>query len=481
MALQSFIAEQVQCLQQRHRTEASFSAFGLGQGGLGQGCLGQGGNEAQEVLPKRRLSTEVIRKSLSVVNVSRVELLQALKTLPCYPKWYWQDREQQDTVIAWGQPSTAYWSKEPEHYFSSPIDPASNIGPASNPAAKHWCFYPFDPQKPGLQMSPEVEIRLSAQHISLTVYCGADIESVITSLQALLGAQAGLAPLPSLKPINQGHCPTWPQWQKAVGQAHHAMQKGLFDKVVLARKTHWQTAKPICPYSLLAASDKKNAQCYQWLFVMSADQAFISSSPERLLRLDHQTVLTEALAGTSPLDLNVKQQTKGQSWSQWLLNDGKNDGENQWVVKDIQHQLAQCCQSIEVDACELLTLSSLQHLRRSIRAKLCQGVSGQTLVSRLSPTAAVAGYPRQAALEFIRQTEPFERQWYAGCFGYHQRGHSEFSVAIRCAEIKGNQIDFYTGAGIVDGSDPWQEWQELDRKLAMLTSLFGTEDEVAHG
>ncbi|MBI0529650.1 isochorismate synthase, partial [Dickeya dianthicola] len=83
-----------------------------------------------------------------------------------------------------------------------------------------------------------------------------------------------------------------------------------------------------------------------------------------------------------------------------------------------------------------------------------------------------AGLPRAAARAFLAQHEPFHRGWYAGSAGYLSRQQSEFSVALRSASVAEQQLTLYAGAGIVAGSDPEQEWQELENKAAGLKSLL---------
>lgn len=80
--------------------------------------------------------------------------------------------------------------------------------------------------------------------------------------------------------------------------------------------------------------------------------------------------------------------------------------------------------------------------------------------------------PRERARAFIQQHEPFAREWYAGSAGYLSLQQSEFCVSLRSAKISGNVVRLYAGAGIVRGSDPEQEWQEIDNKAAGLRSLL---------
>jgi menaquinone-specific isochorismate synthase len=45
-------------------------------------------------------------------------------------------------------------------------------------------------------------------------------------------------------------------------------------------------------------------------------------------------------------------------------------------------------------------------------------------------------------------------------------------VALRSAKVTGDVARLYAGAGIVRGSDPEQEWQEITHKAAGLRSLL---------
>ncbi|WP_024552503.1 chorismate-binding protein, partial [Franconibacter helveticus] len=77
-----------------------------------------------------------------------------------------------------------------------------------------------------------------------------------------------------------------------------------------------------------------------------------------------------------------------------------------------------------------------------------------------------------AARVFIGEHEPFIRGWYAGSAGYLSLQQTEFCVALRSALVTGDTVRLYAGAGIVAGSDPEQEWQEIENKAAGLRTLL---------
>lgn len=144
------------------------------------------------------------------------------------------------------------------------------------------------------------------------------------------------------------------------------------------------------------------------------------------------------------------------------------------VVDDICQRLQGGTQAIDVLPAEIVRLRKVQHLKRAIHATLAEVDDADTL-QRLQPTAAVAGLPREPARQFIVQNEPFTRGWYAGSAGYLSAGRSEFAVSLRSALIEDDKIHLYAGAGIVAGSDPEEEWLEIENKAAGLRTLLEQE------
>lgn len=59
-----------------------------------------------------------------------------------------------------------------------------------------------------------------------------------------------------------------------------------------------------------------------------------------------------------------------------------------------------------------------------------------------------------------------------GACGLISEDVAEFAVAIRCALLTPDTLRLHAGAGIVSGSEPAAEWQELDDKLANLLGLL---------
>lgn len=261
----------------------------------------------------------------------------------------------------------------------------------------------------------------------------------------------------------------FPQWQERVERAVGQIRQGELQKVVLANATTLTFAQPVCGYELLARSRRQNQGCYHFLWAESEEAMFVGSSPEQLYARTQYSLSTEALAGTVAVSDNARETEQNR---QWLLNDEKNIHENQLVVDDIQHHLADCVTGFAVEVLEIKALKNVQHLRRRIHATLKPQVSDADCLARIHPTAAVAGLPRLPAKQFITTQESFKRGWYAGTLGACRGGQAEFCVTLRSALISRHCVTLYAGAGIVAASDAAAEWQEIERKALAMKQLL---------
>ena len=152
---------------------------------------------------------------------------------------------------------------------------------------------------------------------------------------------------------------------------------------------------------------------------------------------------------------------------QALLASKKDRYEHQVVTEAICSALGPVTSSLSVhDEPHLLRLNNVQHLETRISAELDRPRTIMELLSRLHPTPAVGGEPREAALDWIEQHEDLERGWYAGLVGWvGAGGQGLFAVAIRSALLRGSKAWAFAGAGIVADSDPLSEWEETAIKL----------------
>ena len=388
-----------------------------------------------------------------------------LASQPVWPQFYWQQRNGDEEAAVLGAVA-AFSSLESAQHFLRQHD--------NHPDLRIWGLNAFEPQRGNLLL-PRLEWRRCAGVASLRLHLYSDVSLREDAAQAIafISSLAPVKPLPALR-LNLTGEQHWPEkagWIDLIKLATQTIAGEDLDKVVLARATDLQFSQSVNAAAVMASSRRLNLNCYHFFMAFSADTAFLGSSPERLYRRRDTALRTEALAGTVA---NHPEDHRAWQLGDWLMKDDKNQRENMLVVEDICQRLQGCTQTLDVLPPQVLRLRKVQHLRRCIWTELNQADDTLCLM-QLQPTAAVAGIPRELAREFIQHNEPFEREWYAGSAGYLSLRQSEFCVSLRSAKISANVVRLYAGAGIVRGSDPEQEWQEIDNKAAGLRTLLQME------
>jgi menaquinone-specific isochorismate synthase len=120
----------------------------------------------------------------------------------------------------------------------------------------------------------------------------------------------------------------------------------------------------------------------------------------------------------------------------------------------------------------VLKLHQCQHLRTHIEGILEQDNTDADLLRTLHPTPAVGGLPKEGAVRWIAEAEPFDRGWFAGPVGWIGGDSAEFAVGIRSGLVSDTTLSLYAGAGIVPGSEAEQEWAEIENKLSPFVGIL---------
>ncbi|HEY1178918.1 MAG TPA: isochorismate synthase, partial [Phytomonospora sp.] len=204
-------------------------------------------------------------------------------------------------------------------------------------------------------------------------------------------------------------------------------------------------------------------------------RTLVGASPELLVRRRGRVVTAHPLAGSRPRTGNPGRDAAATAE---LLACDKDRREHAFVVDAIAAALAPYCANVDAPATPGVTATgAMLHLGTLITGELRdEGVSALELACALHPTPAVCGTPTAHARELIGRVEGFERGFYAGMVGWTDRsGDGEWAVAIRCAEVDGDRLRLYAGAGIVPGSQPRAELAETRAKFRTLLGALGVE------
>lgn len=261
-------------------------------------------------------------------------------------------------------------------------------------------------------------------------------------------------------------------YRAAVAHAVARIEAGDFEKVVLARAKDLVADEPLHPLRALHGLRERFADCYAFSLANGRGQSFIGASPERLARVHGGMLTTEALAGSTR---RGGDEAEDAQLAQALFDSEKDRHEHQLVLDSIVRRLKPLGLQLEyAPVPQVRRLANVQHLHTPVKTALPVGVRLLDVLSRLHPTPAVGGVPREAALPTIRAGENFPRGLYAGAIGWlDSHGNGEFFVGLRSALIEGPRARLYAGAGIVAASQPEAELAETELKFrAMEQALF---------
>lgn len=249
------------------------------------------------------------------------------------------------------------------------------------------------------------------------------------------------------------------QYMLNVERALEVISSEEIEKVVLARDLKATVDNSFNINPALRKLEKKFNTCY----IYSVDGMF-GASPELLVKVYHSEFSARVLAGTAGrgTDPGVDQAIGA------ALNDSpKNRAEHKFAIDSLTSALEEFSSAIEVDAEPFsIALPNLWHLASDVKAALNSDSSSLQVVNALHPSAAVAGTPRDKALEVIKEIENVDRGRYAGPVGWlGADGDGVWAIALRGAQLNNQTLTAFAGCGIVAGSDAQAELDEAILKF----------------
>lgn len=208
-------------------------------------------------------------------------------------------------------------------------------------------------------------------------------------------------------------------------------------------------------------------------FLDFGDLKIVSSSPERLLKVDGKDVQTRPIAGTRPRGGNSKEDLE--KTLELILSD-KERAEHIMLVDLERNDLGRVCEYGTVRVNELMALeeySHVIHIVSNVQGRLKEGSDRFDLIRAAFPGGTITGCPKVRCMEIIDELEPVARGPYTGSVGYLSfNGDMDLNIIIRTFVIKGQDAFVQVGAGIVADSDPTREYYEtLYKAEALLKAL----------
>jgi len=432
-----------------------------------------------EVVPGTEQAGRVVRLA---VPVEPVRPFRWLRSQSYFPRLYWSGRGEVSGIAAVGV-ADVHHGDALEGVGELPKRLAALL--TGEPQVRYYGGIRFDPlQEPDAEwlafgayrfILPRFE--LHAGPLEATLVCNlvlprdaerhAEILEQIESLSLPQNARDDAIPAP----VSRTDHPHKDGWRRNVEQALAAFSEGRLGKVVLARRAQFGFPRDLDATLVAERLGELTPDCFHFYAEPEEGTAFVSASPERVFRRRGRDIESEVVAGTRPRGASEADDAELRDE---LLGSEKDKAEHTYVRMGIRETLEPLCDDLEIEeGVSEMKLASRRHLVSRVSGTLGEGVTDADVLRALHPTPAVGGYPREKALEEIRVLEPFDRGWYAGAVGWIGTDAAEFAVGIRSGLVRGDKLALFSGAGIVAGSTPEDEWAEIEQKISDFTRMFG--------
>ncbi|MGK7396882.1 MAG: anthranilate synthase component I family protein [Candidatus Cyclobacteriaceae bacterium M3_2C_046] len=209
-----------------------------------------------------------------------------------------------------------------------------------------------------------------------------------------------------------------------------------------------------------------NPSPYLFYFDYGSFKIF-GSSPEAQIVIKQGEASIYPIAGTFRRTGNDKEDA---ALAKKLSDDPKENAEHVMLVDLARNDLSRNSHEVKVSTFkEVQYYSHVLHLVSKVSGQLTEDVSPVQLVADTFPAGTLSGAPKYKAMELINRYENMRRGYYGGAIGYMGfKGDFNHAIMIRSFLSKNNQLYYQAGAGIVAKSEPENELQEVNNKLAAL-------------
>lgn len=262
----------------------------------------------------------------------------------------------------------------------------------------------------------------------------------------------------------------------AVQKAKEYIRKGDIYQVNLSQQFNCQSRLPA--FEIYRRLRRISPSCFSAYFDAGGFQ-IISSSPERFLKVQGDSVTTRPMKGTRPRSKDRRQDAKLKNE---LLNSAKDKAELLMIVDLERNDLGRVCSydSIKVPVLrQLEEYSTVFQATATVCGKLHKDKDRIDLLRACSPGGSITGCPKIRAMQIIGELEPSRRSIYTGCLGYLSfSGDMDFNILIRTILKKKDKLYFGAGGGIVADSQPEEEYQETLVKAKGIFKAIGGEGDV---
>lgn len=220
-------------------------------------------------------------------------------------------------------------------------------------------------------------------------------------------------------------------------------------------------------YQYLKLLNKNPFGCY---FRISNNQAILSFSPERFIKINNNQIITQPIKGSIP---RYKNPDHDMVAKQDLINSEKDRAENIMITDLLRNDLNKHCVAgsvLTTDICKVESYPTIHHLVSTIIGQIKPNLDSLEVFKGCFPGGSITGTPKISAMKIIQDIENednyLHRYLYCGNLGYiNIDGNLDTNICIRTAFQDNEGFMYWAGSGIVADSECQQEYAEILAKL----------------
>ena len=235
-------------------------------------------------------------------------------------------------------------------------------------------------------------------------------------------------------------------------------ENASLDKVVLSRIKKASFKSEVSTAEIMIRLLKNNHNAMNFLYSINNNTHIIGSTPELILEMNHNKIISEALAGSN---YNLSDEE--------FSSDNKEFIEQKIVADYIINIFNQCATDVTYNEKPFIKrTSNIDHLCTSISGFINSDETIFSLLRALHPSPAISGFPINKAVDKISSLKE-NRGWYGGVIGWFDNNlNGKFFLNIRSGLILGSDMYLFSGSGITKDSKVDNEWQETEQKFNLM-------------
>jgi anthranilate synthase component 1 len=260
------------------------------------------------------------------------------------------------------------------------------------------------------------------------------------------------------------------EFEEMVERARDYIISGDIFQVVLSRRVEVRAAAD--PLEVYRRLREINPSPYMYCLEFG-ERRIVGSSPETLVKLEGDRIVTKPIAGTRPRGETPEEDER---LAREMLEDEKERAEHAMLVDLARNDVGKVSRPGTVRVTRLMEVerySHVQHIVSEVEGERRPGVTPWDVLRATFPAGTVSGAPKVRAMEIIDELEVYKRGPYAGGVGYVSwTGDLDFAISIRTIFSTGRRWFTQAGAGIVYDSVPEREWRETEDKMRAMVGAI---------